>query len=199
MLNVDNGYRKIRMGRYEFSPVVKGWLDRCYKYRQLIQLKMRRNVSNVENGKRFTRRCEIDKPLWYSLRDLASLYKECREQTKRMVAKSPRIQKQYLNIKLQDALHSEKKEDTLHISEILWNEAQKKTWAVIPREIKQRKNASVMKVDSTRLYGSVEECTMMKTVEKETAQEILGHFSLARSAPIYQEVMFGLLVYLANT
>ena len=70
-------------------PCGKGWLDRCYAYRQLIRLRIGKNVSNYGNSKRFARRCDILNPMQYTLRELTALYKECKEQTTRIMAESP--------------------------------------------------------------------------------------------------------------
>ena len=79
MLSTEKGCRKLWTGHYEFSPVIKGWLDRCHAYRQIIQLNMGKNVSNITNIKQFAERCGIHKPLQYSPTEPISLYKKYRE------------------------------------------------------------------------------------------------------------------------
>ena len=55
--------RNICAIHYEFSPVIKEWLDRCHAFRQLLRLKLGKTVGNSANIKRFACRCGLEKDI----------------------------------------------------------------------------------------------------------------------------------------
>ena len=111
MLKAEKKCRKLRAGHYEFSPMIKGWLDKSHAYKQLIRLQLNGSNSKiiVGNLKRFARRCGIDNPLDLSRAELGGLYRECREHCKRLLAETPWLCKQYLSEKLNEAIAKENK------------------------------------------------------------------------------------------
>ena len=135
----------------------------------------------------------------FSAQDLVVMYKDCKEQTKTLIAEPPWMREQFLTTQLQDAMKNKKDEEAIKIKEILRNEVQKKTWAAIHRELNQKQNASVNRIEVPRKDGSTRECTTKESVEEGIAQEISSRFSRADSAPICQGALFELLGYLADT
>ena len=59
------------------------------------------------------------------------MYKECRVSTKKFMAESPWMRKEFLSTLLREAIRDEKVEEATRIKEILHNKAQKKIWASI--------------------------------------------------------------------
>ena len=101
--------------------MIKGWLDKCHAYKQLIRLKLGGHNSkiNVGNIKRFARRCCIDNPLDLTRQELGTLYKECRKHCKQLLAETPWLRKQYLSDKLSEAIAKENDEDAKHFRDII--------------------------------------------------------------------------------
>ncbi|KAL7536732.1 hypothetical protein ACHAXR_007366 [Thalassiosira sp. AJA248-18] len=165
MLEVEKKCQKLNLAHYDFSPVVKSWLDKFHAYRQLTRLRSGKAMSNVANVKRFAVRNGIEKPLHQSLEQLVDSYRDCKEQTKRLLAELPWLRKQYLHAKLQDALDQGKDEDAGRLKEILRNEAQKREWQGIHRVTKPRGVTSVTRVEVPQSNGAPIKCTTKETVE----------------------------------
>ena len=85
--------RNICAAHYEFSLVIKEWLDRCHAFRQLLRLKLGKTVGKSANIKRFARRCRLEKEIGASTEALYKGYAECKEHTKRYMADSPWMRK----------------------------------------------------------------------------------------------------------
>jgi hypothetical protein len=133
MLLSEQKCRKICAAHYEFSPVIKEWLDRCHAFRQLVRLKTGKRVGNPANVKRFALRCKIENPSSMSASDLCKGYAACKERTKLYMADSPWMRKKFLTDKLMEAIESDRVEEAKIVKDLLRNEAQKKTWGGIHR------------------------------------------------------------------
>ena len=98
MLLSERKCRKICAAHYEFSPVIKEWLDRCHAFRQLIRLKIGKRVGNPAM-KRFALRCKIENPSSMSASELCKGYAACKERMKLYMADSPWTRKKFLTDK----------------------------------------------------------------------------------------------------
>ena len=96
--------RNICAAHYEFSPVIKEWLDRCHAFRQLLRLRLDIKVGNSANIKRFVRRCGLQQEIRLPTETLYKRNAECKEHTKRYMADSPWMGKQFLTDKLLAAI-----------------------------------------------------------------------------------------------
>ena len=97
ILQAKKRCHKLNLGYYEFSPQVKKWLDRCHAFRALLRLQTGKKIKNKGNVKRFAQRCGINNPMQYSVGELATMYKECRASTKKLMDESPRMYKSFLS------------------------------------------------------------------------------------------------------
>ena len=89
-------------------------------------------------------------------------------------------------------------EEATRIKEILCNEAQKKIWVSIHRELNQTCNPSPTRVEVPMIDGIVRECNTKEEVEQGIGDETSEQFSRADSAPVYQGALFDLLGYSAD-
>ena len=201
MLHAEKKCRKLRAGHYEFSPVIKGWLDKCHAYKQLIRLKLRGHSSkiNVGNLKRFARRCKIENPLDLTRQELGDLYRECREHCKRLLAESPWLRKQYLSDKLSDAIAKANDEDAKRIQDIIKQEARAKSWAGIKMCTKPNGVSACTEIDVPQPDGSVAKMLKKEEIEDGIHEEIMKRFARADGAPICHGPLYDLLGYCADT
>ena len=195
MLCAEKRCRKLNTGHYEFSPEVKEWLDRCHALRALLRLKTGKKVRNKGNVKRFARRCGIANPEGHSAAELAIMYKECKTKTKKLMAESPWMRKEFLTSLLQEAMDEEKTAEATRVKEILRNEAQKKVWSGIKRVVNPPRNPSPTVVEVPQSDGTIKVCTTKEEVEEGIMGEISERFSRAASAPICQGALFKLRGY----
>ena len=70
--------RNICAAHYEFSPVIKEWLDQCHTFRQLLRLRLGIKVENSANMKRFAWRCGLQQEIGLSTETLYKRYAECK-------------------------------------------------------------------------------------------------------------------------
>ena len=91
-------------GYYEFIPQVKEWLDRCHAFRALLRLKSGKKFRNRGNVKRSAQQCGTIDLMQHSESKLATMNKECRVSTKKLMAKSPWMHKEFLSTLLREAL-----------------------------------------------------------------------------------------------
>ena len=114
MLNAEKNCRKMYSNHYQYSPPVKGWLDRCHLCRALIQMKVKMKKKgttnpqkinmNVSNILRAAEQCGIENGWTLSLDNLYVRYKICKEHTKSLMAESPAFRKILLSQQLTDAM-----------------------------------------------------------------------------------------------
>ena len=199
MTQAEKGCRKLRSNHYEFSPAVKHWLDRCHAFRQLIRLNSGKRIGNIANTKRFARRCGIERPGHLTLSQLVSQYRECKEHTKRLLAESPWMRRNYISEKLQAAIESEREEEATRLRAMLRAEAQAKAWRSIKGVTVPSAFNSVDRVEVPLMDGSIKECNTKETVERGIASENSKRFGMASHAPICHGALFELLGYSADT
>ena len=84
-------------------------------------------------------------------------------------------------------------EEATRIKEILRNEAQKKIWVTIHRELNKTCNPSTTRVEVPMSDGTVKECNTEEEVKQGIGDKISEQFSRAASMPICQGALFGLL------
>ena len=89
----------------------------------------------------------------------------------------------------------DKLEEATWIKEILRNEAQKKAWASIHRELNQTRNQNPMQAEVPMSDGTAKEYNTKEEIEQCIKEEISERFSQADSAPIRQGALFDLLGY----
>ena len=68
---------------------------------------------------------EVHTSMQHSVGKLATMYKECRVSTKKLMAKLPCMRKEFLSTLLREDLGDDKEEKAMRIKKILQNEAQK--------------------------------------------------------------------------
>ena len=78
------------------------------------------------------------------------------------------------------------------------NEAQKKVWESIHRELNQTWNSSPTRVEIPMSDGTAKECNTKEEVKQGIGEEISGRFSQADIALICQRALFDLLGYSAD-
>ena len=162
-------------------------------------MKIGKPMGNPANVKRFAKRCGLEKEIGFTAKELYRGYKDCKEQTKRYMAESPWMRKQFLTDKLLAAIDSDRTEEAKRVKDMLRNEAQKKEWAGIKRSMGNGGSGAVTEVDKPLEDGSSEQCTTKETVEEAIGLEIKQRFNRADIAPICQGALFDLLGYGANT
>ena len=212
MLASEKSCRKLYAAHYEFSPTVQFWLNRCRAYRALIKLRGKMDIAgasdprhpavrkmNSANTYRSAERAGIRHAKDLSRDDLLLQYGHCREQTKRLLAESPWLRRQFLSRKLEDAMLNNDERDAKRTKEMLRRESQSKTWRSIQRVTKPNKAGAVTFVDVKNADGTTTRHSTKGTVEQAIAEEILPRFGRASNAPICQGALFGLLGYGANT
>ena len=79
MLQSERKCRKICAAHYEFSPVIKDWLDRCHAFCQLICMKIGKPMGNLKNVKRFKKRFGLEKEIAFTAKELHTGYKACQK------------------------------------------------------------------------------------------------------------------------
>ena len=77
---------------------------------------------NVGNIKRAAQHIKIEDPLLLSLKQLHARLKECKEHTKRLMAESPWMRRQFLLAKKQDAIDKKDEAEAQRIQQILQGE-----------------------------------------------------------------------------
>ena len=87
--------RNICVAHYKFSPVIREWLDQYHTFKQMLRMKLGKPVGNSANIKRFARRCGLEKEIRASAEALYKGWAECKEHTKRFMADSPWMRKQF--------------------------------------------------------------------------------------------------------
>ena len=93
------------------------------------------------------------------------------------MAESPWMRKKIVSTLFSKVMGEEKMEETTRIKEILRNEAQKKVWASIHRELNQTWNPSPTRVGVPMSNGTVKKCSTKEEVEYVIGEEILERFS----------------------
>ena len=165
----------------------------------LLRLKSGEQVRNKGNVKNFAQRCRIPNPIQHSEKELAGTYRQCRASTKKLMAESPWMRKEFLSKLLQEAISKEKVAEATRIKEILRNKSQKKIWATIHRELSQNHTPCPTQIEVPMADGTVRECNTKEEVEQGVGDEISERFSHAASDPVCQGEFFDLLGYLADT
>ena len=165
--------RNICAAHYEFSPVIKEWLDRCHAFRQLLRLRLDIKVGNSANIKQFARRCGLQQEIRLPTETLYKRYTECKEHTKRYMVDSPWMRKQFLTDKLLAAIEGDRVEEAKRVKDMLRNEAQKKEWGGIKRTMGTGGSGAVMEVDKP-----VEGEKAIHCDTEETVVEALGNREL---------------------
>ena len=75
------------------------------------------------------------------------MYRQCKASTKKLMAESPWMRKEFLSRLLQEAISDDKEEEATRIKGILCNKLQKKIWATIHRELKQSRAPSPTRIE----------------------------------------------------
>ena len=205
MIRAEKGCRKLHSGDYEFSPKVKALLDKCHAYKALLrirQTKSRRGLrrkGNKGNAYRFARRCGIAHGRSRSTKALVEEFRACKEETKRHLAQSPWMRRQFLTDKLREALQKHDSEEAQRVKDILRNENQARQWAGIRRGLNQKRTGAFSTVEVPQPKGPPIKCTVKEDVEAAIHEEIDVRFGRADSAPICRGPLFDLLGYTADT
>lgn len=198
MLQSEQKCRIIYPAHYEFSPVIKRWLDRCHALRWLLRYHQGKNV-NGGNMRRFAQRNGITNPMSLSVESLVQMYLESKEQARFYMSQSPWLRKKFLNDKKNEAIDQGNSQEANRVKEMLRTEAQRKTWQEIQRVTKPRGVLSVTRVEVANSNGSVTEYTTKDDIEKAVMEELSSRFGRASSAPICQGVLYDLLGTYADT
>ena len=212
MLSAERSCRKLYAAHYDFSPTVQFWLKRCHAYRALIKLKgimeevgsnnpqhPRLRNKNIANTFRSAERAGIRDASELSKKDLMVQYGYCREQTKRLLAESPWLRKQFLSRKLEDAKINNDEKEAKRTQEMLRREAHGRTWKSIQRVTKPKQAGAVTFVDVQQADGTTIRHDEQEPLEQAIAGEIIPRFCRASNAPICQGALFNLLGYSANS
>jgi sentrin-specific protease 1 len=198
MLQAEGQCRIIYPAHYEFSPAVKGWLDKCHALQWLLRYHQGKKV-NGGNMRRFAMRNGIKHPMRLSVTDLVEMYHNCKEQARHYMAQSPWLRKTFLNDKMNVAIDQGNSDEANRIKGMLKAEAQRKTWQDIQRVTKPRGMLSVTRVEVERQDGVVTEYVNKEEIEKAVMEELTSRFGRAGSAPICQGVLYDLLGTYADT
>ena len=100
------------------------------------------------------------------------------------MTESPLMHKEFLSTLPSEAMGEDKLKEATRIKEILRNEAQKKVWVSIHRELNQTRNPSPTRVKIPMSDGTPKECNTEEEGKQGIGEEILERFSQADSAPI---------------
>ncbi|KAK1748959.1 hypothetical protein QTG54_000898 [Skeletonema marinoi] len=198
MLQAEGQCRIIYPAHYEFSPAVKGWLDKCHALQWLLRYHQGKKV-NGGNMRRFAMRNGIKHPMRLSVTDLVEMYHNCKEQARHYMAQSPWLRKTFLYDKMNVAIDQANSDEANRIKGMLKAEAQRKTWQDIQRVTKPRGMLSVTRVEVERQDGVVTEYVNKEEIEKAVMEELTSRFGRAGSAPICQGVLYDLLGTYADT
>ena len=126
-------------------------------------------------------------------------YAECKEHTKRYMADSPWMRKQFLTDKLLTAIENDRAEEAKRVKDMLRNKAQKKEWEGIKQTMDIGGSGAVTEVDKPIKGEEAIHCDTEETVMEALGDEISKRFERANSAPICQGALFDLLGHGANT
>ena len=135
----------------------------------------------------------------YSASELVTMCKECRVSTKKLMTEFPWMRKEFLSTLLRNAMGDEKVEEATRMEEFLQNEAQRKIWVSIHRELNQTWNPIATKVEVPMGDGTTKKCNTKEEVEQGIRDEISERFSHADSSPTCQGALFSLLGYSVDT
>jgi hypothetical protein len=185
MRNAEKGCRKLRVGQYEFSPQVKAHVDKCWALRQLIKYKLRPGQTDISHLRRFAwRTCKIENPMQYTLPQLVQMYKEAKENTRRVLADSPSWRQTYLSERLRDAMEKDHQEEARRFKEQIRAEAQRKTWNNIQYATKPARPKPPTHIDIPTVDGLVEACETKERWSK-ALQTPSPHGLASQSPPRY--------------
>jgi hypothetical protein len=122
LLQSEKGCRVIYPAHYEFSPAIKVWLDRCHLLKWLLRYHQGKDV-NAGNMRRFAKRQGMKHCMSYSVEELVQMYRETKARAKELMADSPYLRKNFLHMKLNEAIDSGLDQEAKNIKNILRGEA----------------------------------------------------------------------------
>ena len=182
MIREENKCRKLYSNHYKFSPTVKLWLDRCHSYRALIWLKNKLKELNTTNLKQL------------SSNKLYMRYKSYKEQTRRLMAQSPRMRKRFLLEKLTELINRKKTEEAKKIKDVLNSKARRKQWQGVQQVTTPQKTRMITYIDVPQPNGTTVRCNTKLAVERANGQEIKTRFVRAGAHQYAKERYSGCLV-----
>ena len=136
MMGAEKRCRKMYRGAYEFSPPVKGWIEKGSAIQALIKYRQT-GTGNGDNVKRATRRAGLKDTNPISTGKLAEMAQECKKRCKSLLAKSPWLRRQFLAPQLQAAVKGNDTKKAIDIKAILRAESQCRGWSAIKKGMGQ--------------------------------------------------------------
>ena len=198
MMRTEKKCRKLYRGAYEFSPEVKGWIEKGRAIQELLRY-MQTGAGNGGNAKRVARRAGLKDLGSISNGRLAEMAQDCKKKSKYFLAESPWLRWQFLAAQLQALVEDNNIRKANDVKAIIRAESQQKGWNAIKKGMGQNRTPAPTMTEMINAESKQVQCTTQESVEAAIHGKTSPRFSRAGSALIFNGPLFELLGYNADT